>query len=193
MGTSRRLLRRRNGGGPAYNSMVGPGPRAAQSNRQPARPRGYHPPDPLRGLRKDNPAPELTDWPEFDRDIFGGNYTGHHGSGPKVTLTTPPASKNHPILMGVDLTKLKGTGSLYKTTPLAKGTTELIRGTIEGAKPEAIAWTHQPKSGNHIFYTSLGHVNEFTQPSMNVLLKNALCWAAKMPEFRSPNTNKGKQ
>ena len=144
-------------------------------------------------LRKDNPAPELTDWPEFDRDIFGGNYTGHHGSGPKVTLTTPKASKNHPILMGVDLTKLKGTGSLYKTTPLAKGTTELIRGTIEGAKPEAIAWTHQPKSGNHIFYTSLGHVNEFTQPSMNVLLKNALCWAAKMPEFRSPNTNKGKQ
>ncbi len=132
-------------------------------------------------LRKGEPAPGLADWPEFDRDIFGGNYTGHHGNGPKVTLTAPAAGKNHPILTGVDLTKLTGTGSLYKTTPLAQGTTELIRGTIEGAEPEAIAWTHQPKGGNRVFYTSLGHVGEFTQPAMNVLLKNALCWAAKIP------------
>jgi type 1 glutamine amidotransferase len=123
----------------------------------------------------------MTDWPEFDRDIFGGNYTGHHGHGPKVTLTSPAASRVHPILMGVDLSKLKGTGSLYKTTPLAKGATELIRGKTKDAKPEAVAWTHNPKSGNRVFYTSLGHVGEFPQPPMNVLLKNALCWAAKIP------------
>jgi len=132
-------------------------------------------------LRKGAPSPGLTDWPEFDRNIFGGNYTNHHGNGPKVQLTAPAGATEHPILKGVDLTKLKGTGSLYKTTPLAKGATELIRGTIPGAPPEAIAWTHRPKNGNRVFYTSLGHVDEFTQPTMNVLLKNALCWAAKIP------------
>ncbi|MEM7234131.1 MAG: nicotinamidase [Planctomycetota bacterium] len=28
----------------------------------------------------------FADWPEFDRDVIGGSYSGHHGNGPKVAL-----------------------------------------------------------------------------------------------------------
>ncbi len=129
-------------------------------------------------LRKPEGGKKLADWPEFDRDIIGGNYTGHHGNGPRVALNSPAGGKSHPILKGVDLGKLKGCGSLYMTTPLAKSSTELLRGTIKGKAPEAIAWTNKTSSGGRVFYTSLGHVDDFAQPGMNILLRNALCWAA---------------
>ena len=93
---------------------------------------------------------------------------------PGIRLT----EKAHPILKGVDLGKLKGCGSLYRTTPLTKSATELIRGTIEGKAPEAIAWTNKTGAGGRVFYTSLGHIDDFAQPGMNTLLRNALCWAA---------------
>ncbi|HBO53184.1 MAG TPA: nicotinamidase, partial [Planctomycetes bacterium] len=121
---------------------------------------------------------DLVEWSGFDQKIIGGNYTGHHGNGPRVTLSSPAAGKAHPILKGVDLGKLKGCGSLYKTTPLAKSATELVRGTIAGKAPEAIAWTNKTSSDGRVFYTSLGHVDDFAQPGMNILLRNALCWAA---------------
>ena len=121
---------------------------------------------------------DLVEWSGFDQKIIGGNYTGHHGNGPRVALSSPAAGKAHPILKGVDLGKLKGCGSLYKTTPLAKSATQLVRGTIEGKAPEAIAWTNKTSSGGRVFYTSLGHVDDFAQPGMNILLRNALCWAA---------------
>ena len=121
---------------------------------------------------------DLVEWSEFDHKIIGGNYTGHHGNGPRVGLSSPAGAGSHPILKGVDLGKLKGCGSLYKTTPLAKSATELVRGTIEGKAPEAIAWTNKTSAGGRVFYTSLGHVDDFAQPGMNTLLRNALCWAA---------------
>ncbi len=124
---------------------------------------------------------DLVEWSQFDRDIIGGNYTGHHGNGPRVALSLPGirlTEKAHPILKGVDLGKLKGCGSLYRTTPLAKSATELVRGAIAGKAPEAIAWTNKTSSGSRVFYTSLGHVDDFAQPGMNILLRNALCWAA---------------
>ena len=124
---------------------------------------------------------DLVEWSEFDRKIIGGNYTGHHGNGPRVALSSPAGAKVHPILKGVNLGKLQGCGSLYKTTPLAKSATELVRGTIAGKAPEAIAWTNKTSSGGRVFYTSLGHVDDFAQPGMNILLRNALCWTAGLP------------
>ena len=124
---------------------------------------------------------DLVEWSGFDHKIIGGNYTGHHGNGPRVALSSPAGAKVHPILKGVDLSKLQGCGSLYKTAPLAKSARELVRGTIEGKTPEAIAWTNKTSFGGRVFYTSLGHVDDFAQPGMNILLRNALCWAAGLP------------
>ena len=79
---------------------------------------------------------------------------------------------------GVDVNTFKGMGSLYKVNPLSKGTTPLLTGTIEGQPVETIAWVNETKYGGKAFYTSLGHVDDFTQPAMNRLLKNAILWAA---------------
>ena len=88
---------------------------------------------------------------------------------------------NHPILSGVDLAQLKGCGSLYKVNPLSTSTTALIHGSIPDIPEEAIAWTNVTRWGGRAFYTSLGHVDDFKQPAMNQLLKNAIYWAADVP------------
>ena len=129
-------------------------------------------------MLKPNGNEKLAEWPEFDHDIIGGNYTGHYGNGTLVDLNAVTSVKDHPILKGINLEKMKGYGSLYKTTPLVKSTTELIRGKIDSKPPEAIAWTNRTNYGGRVFYTSLGHVDDFAQPGMNILLRNGLCWAA---------------
>ena len=120
-------------------------------------------------------------WGSFDGDVWGGHYTGHHGSGPKVALSSPDDMTSHPILSGVDLAQLKGCGSLYKVNPLSTSTTALIHGSIPDIPEEAIAWTNVTRWGGRAFYTSLGHVDDFKQPAMNQLLKNAIYWAADVP------------
>ncbi|MEE2991275.1 MAG: ThuA domain-containing protein, partial [Planctomycetota bacterium] len=120
-------------------------------------------------------------WESFDADVWGGHYTGHHGSGPRVQLASPAEMASHPIMVGVDVSQLKGCGSLYKTNPLSTSTTALITGTIPDTPRESIAWTNVTRWGGRAFYTSLGHVDDFQQPAMNQLLKNAIYWAADLP------------
>lgn len=124
-------------------------------------------------------APDgLDDWPEFDAEVLGGNYTGHHGVGPKVEVTVPDNAEKHAILSGIDVSKLNGIGSLYKVSPLVDSTLVLLRGTIPGKPAEPIAWTNVTAYGGRVFYTSLGHPGDFDQPEFNELLLNALRWAA---------------
>jgi type 1 glutamine amidotransferase len=117
-------------------------------------------------------------WPEFDPRVLGGHYTGHHGEGPKVALTVTPGSEGHPILRGVDLAALRGNGSLYKVSPLEPGTTPILTGAIPGKDPEPVAWTHAygPKKAR-VFYSSLGHPEDFEEPAFRRLLTNAIFWA----------------
>ncbi len=116
-------------------------------------------------------------WKEWDHDVFGGNYTGHHGAGPKVMLEVAKGAVDHPILKGVSVAELRGCGSLYKVRPLAKSTTALLIGSIPGRPAEPVAWANATKAGGRIFYTSLGHADDFKQPAFNALLRNAIQWA----------------
>ena len=116
-------------------------------------------------------------WPEFDNAILGGNYHNHLGSGPKTQIEVADGAKNHPILKGVDLKKLTGNGSLYLTRPLADSATPILIGSIPGKDSEPIAWTNRPATGNRVFYTSLGHVDDFKNPEFQKFLKNAIVWA----------------
>jgi len=116
-------------------------------------------------------------WAEFDPEVLGGHYTGHHGNGPQSTLTVAPGAKEHPVLRGVELSRLTGNGSLYKVTPLVTSTTPLLIGSIPGKEAEPVAWTNVPRVGHsRVFYTSLGHPADFESPTFRKLLLNGICW-----------------
>jgi nicotinamidase-related amidase/type 1 glutamine amidotransferase len=129
-------------------------------------------------LRNQQPPKGYLAWPELDRDILGGNYTNHHGNGPKTAVSVAAGAEKHPILAGVDVAKLIGNGSLYKVSPLAETTTPILIGEIEGKPAEPIAWTNAPKTGGRVFYTSMAHPDDFQNPEFNRLLRNVVYWAA---------------
>ncbi|MFO1484692.1 MAG: ThuA domain-containing protein [Verrucomicrobiaceae bacterium] len=117
-------------------------------------------------------------WQEFDPEVLGGNYSNHHRGEDKTILTLAPDAEGHPILKDIMLSELMGNGTLYKNTPLAKTATPLLIGTIPNQPPEPIAWTHRygPKQAK-IFYTSLGHADDFKEPAFRRLMLNAIAWA----------------
>jgi len=116
-----------------------------------------------------------TEWPKFDPEVLGGNYHNHYGAGPECTVTAAAGASGHPILAGVTLPLLT-VGSLYKASPLAASATPLLLGTIPDQEPEPVAWTNQYHQ-SRIFYTSLGHPDDFTNPQFRKLLVNAVHWA----------------
>ena len=126
---------------------------------------------PLIGLRTSSHAFE--NWKDFDTTVLGGNYQNHHENKfhPVITLA---GSEEDLVLKGV-----KGwtsSGSLYKNSPLPAGSKVLLRGAIEGEPSEPVAWTHLFGT-SRIFYTSLGHPDDFKEPSFTALLENAILWA----------------
>jgi type 1 glutamine amidotransferase len=127
---------------------------------------------------KDKLAPGRAQWQDFDPQVIGGHYVNHHGAGPRTAVTVAPGTLDHAILRGVDATRLQGNGSLYRVSPLEPGTTPLLIGTIPGKDPEPIAWTHTygPRQAR-VFYTSLGHIEDFGEPPFRRLMVNAILWA----------------
>lgn len=119
------------------------------------------------------------EWQKFDAEVLGGNYHGHHGSKPKTTVKPAPGAKDHPILAGVK-TPFDGSGSLYKTSPLSESAVPLLVGSIPGQKPEPVAWANTYKKAR-VFYTSLGHPDDFKDPQFIRLLTNAIAWAVQWP------------
>ncbi|MHC4365444.1 MAG: isochorismatase family protein, partial [Planctomycetota bacterium] len=149
---------------------------------------------PLIGLRTASHAfaprgklqPGFVDWPEFDRDVLGGNYHGHHNNkakdGPKTYVWVKPGMKSHPILAGVPTSKFYVRSWLYKTLPLTRTTTVLMMGRVEDRKPhEPVAWTNTHIGGGRVFYTSLGHPDDFRLPAFRRLLLNAVFWVLDKP------------
>lgn len=121
-------------------------------------------------------------WPEFDGSVLGGNYQGHHGVGPAVKLRVAPGAETHPILLGVPAHSFASQGSLYRVSPLRPGAVPLLLGEIPGKPPEPVAWTHTALAGRgRVFYTSLGHPDDFAQPAFRRLLANGMLWALDRP------------
>jgi nicotinamidase-related amidase/type 1 glutamine amidotransferase len=122
-------------------------------------------------------AKGLEAWGSFDADVLGGSYHGHHVEGPKVAVTVAPGASSHPILKGIDVEKLVGNGSLYKVSPVAKSVTPLLVGSIPDQPSEPIAWINAPATKGRVFYTSLGHIDDFKSVEFQRLLRNAIDWA----------------
>jgi type 1 glutamine amidotransferase len=127
---------------------------------------------PIVGVRTASHA--YQNWLAFDAEVLGGNYRGHYGSGPITRVVFAPGAEAHPILQGV--TPFGSPGSLYKNTPIAADTTLLLTGKADEHE-EPVAWTRLHRGGR-IFYTSLGHQQDFREPDFLRLLANAVLWAA---------------
>jgi type 1 glutamine amidotransferase len=117
-------------------------------------------------------------WIEFDPQVLGGHYDNHYADGPKTTITLVPGAGSSAILKDVTVEKLVGNGSLYRVSPIDPSCQALLIGTIPGERPEPVAWTHLYGPHNaRIFYTSLGHPNDFKEPAFRQLLLNGITWA----------------
>jgi nicotinamidase-related amidase/type 1 glutamine amidotransferase len=120
----------------------------------------------------------LAEWDDFDPAVLGGNYNGHHARGLKTRLSVATAAGGHPVLNGVDPAGFGGQGSLYRVSPLKEDASALLIGAIEGEPAEPVAWTrlYGPNQAR-IFYTSLGHVEDFKEAGFRRLLLNGMLWA----------------
>ena len=115
-------------------------------------------------------------WPEFDSEVFGGNYHGHHHN--ELRSTIKITAVDHQIASGPTTRMITQGGSLYKTLPLADGTEVLSTGTIAGMPAQPVSWTYTRADGGRSFYTSMGHVDDFRNPGFTRMLYQAVCWVA---------------
>lgn len=137
-------------------------------------------------LRREEPEPGFFDWPEFDRDVLGGNYQGHTGHKADEEVITyvraADGARAHPILYAVPKGEFAVPSWLYKTSPLAKTAVPLMTGRVTGMDvEEPVTWTNTSIYGGRVFYTSLGHPDEFKMYAFNRLLANGIFWALDMP------------
>lgn len=138
-------------------------------------------------LRNQTPPEGRVAWPEFDQQVFGGNYSNHYGNALKTTVALAPIPQGHgsAVLRGLESTQpFTAGGSLYRVSPLSSGTTVLLTGRVDGKPSEPVAWTFRRKDGGKSFYTSLGHVEDFKGDVLPSLLVNAIDWCldASLPQ-----------
>ncbi len=134
-------------------------------------------------LRDNQPSPAgCAAWPEFDAEVLGGHYTGHHDNNLGPTIWTLPAAKDSPILRGVPTGEFVSPSSLYKTSPLAASATPLMMGRVAGEKlEEPVTWTNTTRHGGRVFYTSLGGPEDFALPQFRQLLTGGVFWSLGRP------------
>jgi uncharacterized protein len=129
-----------------------------------------------------SPHRELNDG--FGRDVFGQKWITHHGHRSTTHVTLHEANRGHAILRGV--TPFHSRSWLYHVAPLHGDNTVLLQGTSEGSDKvgreaefpptQPVAWTRTHK-GARVFFTTLGHPDDFTHESMRRLTLNAVLWA----------------
>jgi len=121
-------------------------------------------------------------WEQFDRDVLGCEYEGHHGApvadGPQTAIAIEPSAAGSPLLTGVGSDGFNVSASLYKNRDLNPAAMVLLRGAF-GSEKEPVAWTFETAWRGKVFYTMLGHPNDFRNPRFQRLLLNAIDWAAQ--------------
>ncbi len=120
----------------------------------------------------------LADWPEFDPEVLAGHYTGHWPPGALTKVSVATGQEGQAVLKGVDVAKLIGNGHLYRVSPLGETATALLMGEVPDRPVEPVAWVNTYGSKKaRVFYTSLGHPDDFNEEPFRGLLLNAIVWA----------------
>jgi type 1 glutamine amidotransferase len=127
---------------------------------------------------KGDPHEALNDG--FGRDVFGQRWIRHHGHTSTTDVSVIRERAGHPILRGVERS-FHVASWLYVVNPLAGDCAPLLMGRAvnpEGANagPQPVAWTKTYK-GARVFFTTLGHPDDFKAASVRRLLVNGILWA----------------
>jgi type 1 glutamine amidotransferase len=113
-------------------------------------------------------------WKTFDHEVLGCNYAGHHGKDLKIDVAVASGAEKSPLLEGVK--PYVSGASLYKVTPLVAGATPLLVGKVAGQPEQPVAWTNTYHNAR-VFFTTLGHQDDFKSPEFRRLLLNGITWA----------------
>jgi nicotinamidase-related amidase len=123
-------------------------------------------------------------WRDFDWEVLGCRYRGYNAEARKTgsDVWAVPEAKGHPILQGLENASFHSPMWIYRQNPLASTTTVLLKGRWSDQDPEEpVAWTNTPE-GARVFYTTLGHWEDFRSDAFKRLLRNAISWAAARAE-----------
>jgi len=142
---------------------------------------------------------ELEQWNAFGAEAFGSppgwgkdGHT-HYGHESSTDVTVASAAAGHPVLRGV-------TGPfhvrswLYQVRPNwppAEAVWLLQGKAVNPNKPaqeNPVAWTWKNKFGGRVFFTTLGHPEDFKVEAVQRLVINAVHWSLGLPV---PNPWKG--
>lgn len=132
-------------------------------------------------------------WPTFDTEVLGASYQGHRGraadGGPSSLISVEKKSADHPILRGIAPAEWPSQGTLYNSRDLRADAQVLMTGRTADGDPEPVAWTTSSPWGGKVFYTSLGHPEDFKTEQFTTLLRNALLWATEQPIEVAPSNS----
>ncbi|TVQ67191.1 MAG: hypothetical protein EA360_02735 [Balneolaceae bacterium] len=130
------------------------------------------------------------DWPQ---EVLGLPWISHHGSRNSTRVTLSDESSGHPILRGI--APFHARSWLYHATSLHPNATPLLTGlSVEGTEPDGeifgephtVAWTHTydagNEEGNRVFFTTLGHPEDFFAEEMRRLAIQGFFWALNLEE-----------
>jgi len=129
---------------------------------------------------KDFKVPDgRAEWKEFDASILGGNYHGHGPNELGTDVNVVSAAAKHPILKNVAAKAWHSAGSLYYVGPIAENATLLMEGSTPD-RSEPLTWIRQGLDGRgKVFYSGLGHPDDFREPAFRQLMVNAIHWALR--------------
>ncbi len=116
----------------------------------------------------------LAKWPEFDREVLGGNYKGHFSNKTITTISVVPGMENHPLLNGVSVENFTSSGGIYRNQSLSSEKAQvLLFGTIEGQPAQPMLWINNTGK-NDVIYTSMGSIPDFKNPNFRQILLNSV-------------------
>ena len=121
----------------------------------------------------------LDQWPEFDKEVLGGNYQGHYGQMKTgIVFSVVPGMENHPLFKGVSSEDFTGPiiklHTLYENRPLRSANIQvLMQGAIPDKPVEPVLWINHRENGK-VVYTSLGHWSDWRIEKFRNIMLNTV-------------------
>lgn len=114
-------------------------------------------------------------WPEFDKEVLGGNYHNHGKDTVGSEVENVPELADSDILKGVGPAKWHSSGALYFTGPINEDATVYQYASSSEMPKTPLSWTRM-YGKTRVAYTALGHQDDFEQEAFKTLLRNFVRW-----------------